>query len=361
MDVTAEQVAEALETSICTLLVKRLRKVAGSVFGQELDAVADLADVEEWCEKARDLLAHATWKECQRDVKAARKAMAKMGASASVLSATATANAEAAKKSISKAFAGVGGKSVYLVTASGGMEEITSAWRSMQLAAAMEPASTAEQWMAAYADLLASQGVGIVTGNSGVREIAGEVRRAALEAQMTAADDVNRAMALSVGMDAVQISAHSCCAADHLPYQGKVYTLAELEVLNGALERPIGRGVMNCRHELLYCYSGTPSTYSTSDLALLKTESERLVSYTGLSGKTLTGTRYESTQYMRRVERTIRKAKRQSAVRKAAGLDVSRQEASVSKLTAAYEALCEELGETFTDSRIAAYTMAQLL
>ena len=51
-----------------------------------------------------------------------------------------------------------------------------------------------------------------------------------------------------MGPDGVEISAHMLCAEDHLPYQGRQFSLEEFERLNQTLRRPIAKGIWNCSH-----------------------------------------------------------------------------------------------------------------
>ena len=51
-----------------------------------------------------------------------------------------------------------------------------------------------------------------------------------------------------------EIDAHGLCAEDHLPYQGRQYSLRNYERLNSYLKRPIG--TCNCRHGISYIILG---------------------------------------------------------------------------------------------------------
>lgn len=360
---TVSQIAEALGTSVCCLLAKRMYHVDGSAFEQAMATSEDMGQVGAWFAFASVLMEGATKSELDRTW---RNAFAIMQGEAAdkgfkLLETSTEAAVSKAAKGIAKAYEPLHeAKDVYLVTYSGEYQDITTTWRQMQGQAAAAKNTTADDWMQSYTSTLARKGVGISIGDSGVREISGAVRSYAMEAKFAYADDINRAAALSVGMDAAQISAHAHCAPDHLPYQGRVYTLTELDHINETIARPIGRGVMNCRHSLLYCYSDSTSTYTGAELAEFEQESNRSVSYTGRSGKTLTSTRYEATQYMRSSELGIRKLKQQRYIKSAAGLDTSSLDTAIDTATDKYKTLCEELGETYTASRITAYTMADL-
>ena len=51
---------------------------------------------------------------------------------------------------------------------------------------------------------------------------------------------IRKEMGNQYGADGVEIDAHGLCAEDHLPYQGKQYTIKAYEKLNNKLKRPIG-------------------------------------------------------------------------------------------------------------------------
>lgn len=362
MELDSEQLVEALQNSITRLLVKRIKKVANDSFSQALATNKDMAQIEQWASKAQGVLNAAAWKECQELIETAEieaAAAKKLGVeqAAETVAATSAAASESAKKTITSELSVLNPNSFYLKTEGEQFRQITDAWRAVQEQAARSSLSSVEFLNNETVAALAQGAVGISTGGGQVREITGAVRQAAYEAKAIAADNFNREVALSVGMDAVQISAHAGCADDHLPYQGKVYTLTEMELVQASLSRPIGLGIMNCRHSLHYCYAGSSSVYSQSDLAKLNAMSVEEVSYTGISGKKLTGTRYDATQYMRTVERSIRTSKQQVALCKIAGKDALRAETAVSKKTKAYQKLCRELGQTYNERRLIAYTV----
>lgn len=362
MIVESTQIAEALSLSVSELLAQRLAEAGGSAFERELAVAEDTAKVADMCSETASLLEAATASEVED---AAGSLVAKVGAEASTHGAEVSEDAvdavlDASKSDIASTFAPLrSSKSVYLVTSDGKYKDVTTAWRTMQAEAATSTA-TAEEWMTAYSRKLATKGVGVQIGDSGVRDIAGAVRSAAIEAKFAASDDAAYAAAASCGMDAVQISAHSGCASDHLPYQGRKYTRAKFDLINASLARPIGRGAMNCRHELMYCYSDSDPMYTESELAALAKASTEEVSFTGASGQTLTKSRYEATQYLRSREVSIRRLKQQSAILDASGCSHAAVDGLIEDQTAAYKRLCRELGENVTESRITAYTLSSL-
>lgn len=249
-------------------------------------------------------------------------------------------------------------KNVCLLKSDGTYEEITSAWRHMQSSVATMPSTTVESWMASYANLLSRQGgVAVKVGDAAPAEIEGVVRRSAWEAKMRTIDEMNREVAALAGYDGVQVSAHSQCAEDHLPYQGRVYSITEFDLINESLARPIGRGVMNCRHSLTYCDKNRSSAYDDDVLAQYEEDSTKSVTYTGRSGKELTSSAYEASQYLRGCESNIRSLKQKSNLLTAAGADTTKVKSQIKQATKHYRGLCEELGENYHSSRISVYML----
>ena len=155
-------------------------------------------------------------------------------------------------------------------------------------------------------------------------------------------------LAQALGMDCVEVSAHAGCWPDHQPYQGRVYTIAEFEELNsGVIERPIALGVMNCRHEATFCYADDERTYTDEQLDEMAAYSNESVSFTGLSGSTLTMARYEAESYARSTASRIRGLKQTAATEAAAGNPTTAYDTLVARYTESYKRMCEELGITY--------------
>lgn len=127
-------------------------------------------------------------------------------------------------------------------------------------------------------------------------------------------NDLNVEVAQMVGMDGVEVSAHAFCAPDHLPYQGKVYSLKQFQRINDNLERPIAEGY-NCRHILLPCHADDRPSLSRSILDRYAKQSTETIT---IGGKEMTG--YEGTQWQRRQEKLIRRDKREAKTCEALGL-----------------------------------------
>ena len=124
------------------------------------------------------------------------------------------------------------------------------------------------------------------------------------------------------GADGVEISAHMLCAEDHLPYQGRQFSLEEFERLNQTLRRPIAKGIWNCSHVAEPIVLGiSEPAYTEEELAEYRRSSVEQVT---IDGKTQS--RYQWTQEQRRIETAIRREKDVAIAAKAAGDDVLRRQ-----------------------------------
>ena len=125
--------------------------------------------------------------------------------------------------------------------------------------------------------------------------------------------EVQKQVGRDFGADGVEISAHSPCAEDHLPIQGKQYSNAEFKKLNASLERPIGE--YNCRHFVFSIVLGVSQpSYSQKMLNQMNKESESIIEY---EGKKYTA--YEATQVQRKLETAIRQQKDRQIIARASG------------------------------------------
>ncbi len=115
------------------------------------------------------------------------------------------------------------------------------------------------------------------------------------------------------GSDGVEISAHSLCATDHQPYQGRQYSHKDFERLQGSLSRIIGG--YNCRHMTYEIVLGVSSpAYTDKELQDRIDESNATFEF---DDKTYT--KYEGTQLQRKLETEIRKQKDLQILAKASG------------------------------------------
>lgn len=157
-----------------------------------------------------------------------------------------------------------------------------------------------------------------------------------------------------MGMDGMEVSAHWDCAPDHLPWQGRVYSKEDFQVIQGSLERPIGDGY-NCRHMVFPCWLDSTSSYDEEQLREFRDQSEAIVE---VGGDEMT--RYDATQWQRGQERRVRDWKTKAQMCDAVG-DADRASECRSKARAIQRALkgeCERAGLTYDARRCAVGKLA---
>lgn len=121
-----------------------------------------------------------------------------------------------------------------------------------------------------------------------------------------------------LGLELIEVSAHSGARPSHQDWQGQVYTRGvatkDYENFEDATEYGEGNGLCgwNCRHSYSPFMEGSPRTYSKQELEDMKNAK---VDY---NGKTYT--EYEASQYQRRLEAAMRKSKREILAYDKAGL-----------------------------------------
>ena len=161
--------------------------------------------------------------------------------------------------------------------------------------------------------------------------------------------EVQKQVGRDFGADGVEISAHSPCAEDHLPIQGKQFSNAEFKKLNASLERPIGE--YNCRHFVFSIVLGVNQpSYTNKQLNQMNRESQSIIEY---EGKKYTS--YEATQVQRKLETAIRKEKdRQIIARSSGDKDgVSIAQKNITTLTHKYNDFSKNAGLNTYKNRLA--------
>lgn len=189
-----------------------------------------------------------------------------------------------------------------------------------------------ESYQSAIRSVLRStawDGLCVVDGTRKVRYASGLTRRLDTAARQNVLDGFRALMqrtrdeaGKAFGADGVEISAHMLCAEDHLPYQGRQFSLEEFERLNQTLRRPIAKGIWNCSHVAEPIVLGiSEPAYTEEELAEYRRSSVEQVT---IDGKTRS--RYQWTQEQRRIETAIRREKDVAIAAKAAGDDVLRRQ-----------------------------------
>ena len=165
---------------------------------------------------------------------------------------------------------------------------------------------TYQQAISKAVDKLASGGLRVQYASGVTRDLHTAVRTNIMDGYRDTMVALREHQGKEYGADGVEVSAHSKCAPDHQGVQGRQFSKEEFERIQHGLDRPIGGA--NCRHTVFPVLMGiSTKTYSSKELAEIKKRSNEKVTVTGLDGKERTMTKYEATQYQRRIETMIRK------------------------------------------------------
>lgn len=167
----------------------------------------------------------------------------------------------------------------------------------------------------------AANGLKVIYPSGYSRRLDTAVRQNVLDGIRSMQQDILDQIGKEYRADGVEISAHSLCAADHLPYQGLQYRKKDFERIQNTLERPFG--MWNCKHFMFPIIVGiTEPTYTKEELELFARNSNEEIT---IDDRTLS--RYEWTQQQRRIETAIRAQKDIAVAAAAAGDMPARREA----------------------------------
>lgn len=187
---------------------------------------------------------------------------------------------------------------------------------------------------------LGDSGIRVVDYESGYsRRLDSSVRQNILDTNRKIYQGVQQQVGKEFGADGVELSAHGGCAADHVDIQGRRFTHAEYEELQGELVRPIGE--LNCKHFAHEIIMGiSRPAYSEEQLDELKRLSNEKLEFEGREY-----TRYEATQLQRKLETAMRKSKDVVDIATAAGDDILRRNAQAKMNVLRYK--YREVNSTF--------------
>lgn len=193
---------------------------------------------------------------------------------------------------------------------------------------------------------LASGGLRVQYGSGRTRELYSAVATNVMDGYRDVMQALRDVQAEEFGYDGIEVSAHSMCAPDHQPYQGKRYTVEEFNRIQAGLRRPIGTGA-NCRHTTFkVLLSATKNAYTADERKRMRDDSNREVTYTTASGSEKTVTAYEFTQIQRQMELKARKLDARAKLMQAAGLDEDAKQARAMRRRAVkhYKRASEQAG-----------------
>jgi len=203
---------------------------------------------------------------------------------------------------------------------------------------------------------LASYGMRVRYDSGATRELYAAVRTNVMDGYRTTMDGIRSAQGREFGADGVEVTAHGMCAPDHQPYQGRQYSKREFDKINATLERPLVTGA-NCHHSTFPVLLGVSSDkYTDKELQSIADRSNQEITFTGVGGQPITMTRYDATQYQRKVEGAIRKNNMAASLADSASASTDAKR-KARELTAYYKVMSKDAGLTTRIERTQAYTL----
>lgn len=199
---------------------------------------------------------------------------------------------------------------------------------------------------------LSAEGVGAIrypTGRTDTIEVA--VRRAVVTGVNQTALRLQDARADEMGADLVEVSAHAGARPSHAQWQGGIYSRSGKSkkypdfVKTTGYGTGAGLGGWNCSHSFRPWFEGMSRTY---DKALLKEYQAKDYEYNGVRM-----TEYEALQEQRKIERSIRRWKREQNALQAAGLDSSEASAKITEWNRRQKDFLEQTGLKADGTRVA--------
>ena len=195
------------------------------------------------------------------------------------------------------------------------------------------------------ADELAKRGITTVQYENGrpvTRSIESAVRMNILTSinQTAANQTLNNAEVL--GVEKFEVTAHMGARPEHEAWQGKIYTKAQLYSVC-ELGSVTGLCGINCRHSFYPYFDGMEEHYTEKKLDEMADEKVTF------NKKQMT--RYEGEQYLRGIERNIRRYKRQALTQEAAGVDNTRARHKIGEWQATARDFTKQTGITRDPAR----------
>lgn len=222
---------------------------------------------------------------------------------------------------------------------------------------------TVDQAISQAVKTLSKSGLRVLYQSGATRNLYSAVSMNVMDAYRVAMSEMREIQGEEFGADGVEVSAHALCAEDHQEYQGIQYSYEPRRGYRLWSEvqfepaRPLVIGA-NCGHVVSPVLLGiSEPAYSKKELADLTRRSNEKVTFTGLSGKPLTMSRYDASQYQRKVETIIRKANQDAYLlgEANAAKDAAAAKAAAKAYTAQYKRISSQAGLSTRMDRTRAY------
>lgn len=200
---------------------------------------------------------------------------------------------------------------------------------------------------------LANSGLRVQYQSGVTRNLHTAVRTNIMDAYRSTMSEMREIHGRQFGADGVEVSAHALCAPDHLPFQGQRYPYQPRpdyrytwDEVQNMPDRPLVTGA-NCGHFIFPILIGiTSPAYSRSEINEMNRLSREEVEFEGLSGETLKMSRYEASQYQRKLESNIREKKKLAYLQEASKVDPSAANKAVRYYQKEYKRISELVGLT---------------
>lgn len=220
-----------------------------------------------------------------------------------------------------------------------------------------------EQAVSQAVRTLSKSGLRVVYQSGATRNLYSAVSTNVMDAYRVAMSEMREIQGEEFGADGVEVSAHALCATDHQDYQGMQYSYERKrgyrmwDEVQFEPARPLVTGA-NCGHVVFPVLLGiSVPAYTKKELQDLKQRSNEQVTFNGLSGKPLTMSRYDASQYQRKVETQIRNMNENAYLLKEANLTnfAKMERATARDYTAQYKRISSEAGLSTRMERTRAY------
>lgn len=211
---------------------------------------------------------------------------------------------------------------------------------------------TGQQAVEKAVSSLAESGLRVQYQSGVTRNLHTAVKTNIMDAYRSTMSEMREAHGALFGADGVEVSAHALCAPDHQPYQGMQYSYERKrgydlwDDIQNEPARPLVTGA-NCGHFIFPVILGISSgAYSKKELEELKRLSNEKVTFKGLSGEELTMSRYDASQYQRKLESNIREKKKLAFLQESSNVDSSAANKAVKYYQSEYKRISEKVGLT---------------
>lgn len=208
------------------------------------------------------------------------------------------------------------------------------------------------------AKMLSNSGTRVIYDSGVTRNMYSAARTNVMDGYRSTLMALREQQGKEFGADGVEVSAHMPCALDHEEYQGNQYSNKQFRSIQAGLSRQLIYGA-NCRHTISPIILGVSKrTYSRKEVADMNRRSREQVTFNSLSGNELSMSRYDASQYQRKVETSIRQLNTEKALLEKAGHEVPQLlNKTIKSTTSQYVALSMQIGLKTRPNRTRAYVL----